>query len=53
VLTSSELLAILEGVAFIGLGGVQLMFLMVSPSFMTFLVLPDPTPYLELELVSL
>jgi hypothetical protein len=29
------------------------MFLTVSPNFMTFLVLPDPTPYWELELLSL
>jgi hypothetical protein len=47
VLTSFELLAILVGVAFIRLGGVELVFLMVSPNFMTFLVLPNPTPYSE------
>jgi hypothetical protein len=44
VLTSLELLAIVVGVAFIGLGGVKLVFLIVSPNFTTFLVLPDPTP---------
>ncbi len=52
VLTSSESLAILEGVAFIGLGGVKLVFLTVSPNFMTFLVLSDPTPYSEPESLS-
>ncbi len=52
VLTSLELLAILVGVAFIRLGGVSLVFLTISPNFMTFLVLPDPTPYSESELLS-
>jgi hypothetical protein len=52
--TSSGLLAILVGVAFIGLGGVNLAFLMVSPKLnSTFLVLPNPTPYSDLELLSL
>jgi hypothetical protein len=53
VLTSLELLAIVVGGAFIGLGGVKLVFSTVSPNSTTFLVLPDPTPYLELELLSL
>ncbi len=53
VLTSSELLAIVVGVAFIGLGGVKLVFSMVSPNLTTFLVLPGPTFYSELELLSL
>jgi hypothetical protein len=52
VLTSFESLAILVGVAFIRLGGVQLVFFRVSPNFMAFLVLPDPTPYSESELLS-
>jgi hypothetical protein len=52
VLTSFESLAILVGVAFIGLGGVYLVFLTVSPKFMAFLVLPDPTSYSELESLS-
>jgi hypothetical protein len=52
VLTSLELLAIAMGVAFIGLGGVKLVFLTVSPNFTFFLVLPDPTPYSELESLS-
>jgi hypothetical protein len=53
VLMSFESLAILVGVAFIGLGGVELVYLKVSPNFITFLVLPNPTPYLESELLSL
>ncbi len=41
--TSSWLLAIRVGVALIGLGGVSLVFLTVSPKFIsTFLVLPEP-----------
>jgi hypothetical protein len=52
VLTSFELLAILVGVAFFGLGGVYLVFVMVSPNLMTFLVLPNPAPYSELESLS-
>jgi hypothetical protein len=52
VLTSLELLAIVVGVAFIGLGGVKLVFSTVSPNLTTFLVLPNPTPYLELESLS-
>jgi hypothetical protein len=47
VLTSLELLAIVVWVAFIGLGGVKLVFLMVF-----FLVLLNPTSYLESELLS-
>jgi hypothetical protein len=53
VLTSLELLAIVVGVAFIELGGVKLVFLRVSSHLTTFLVLPNPTPYLESELLSL
>jgi hypothetical protein len=53
VLTSLELLAIIVAVAFIGLGGVQLIILTVSPNSMTFLVLPNPTSYSELESLSL
>jgi hypothetical protein len=52
VLTTSELLAILVGVALIGLGGVQLVFVMVFPIFTIFLVLLNPTLYLELEALS-
>jgi hypothetical protein len=52
--TSSGLLVTLVGVAFIGLVGVTFVFLMVSPKLIyTFLVLPNPTPYSELELLSL
>jgi hypothetical protein len=47
VLTLLESLAVLVGVALIRLGGVKLVFLTVSPNLITFLVLPDPTPYLE------
>jgi hypothetical protein len=54
VLTSSESLAMLVGVALIGLGGVNFVFLMVSPNLVsTFLVLPNSTPYLESKLLSL
>jgi hypothetical protein len=43
-----------SGVALIGLGGVNLVFLQVSPKFMTtFPMLPDPIPYSESELLSL
>ncbi len=53
VLTSLESLAIVVGVALIRLGGVNFGFLTVSPKFnSTFLVLPNPTPYSELELLS-
>jgi hypothetical protein len=52
VLTSLELLAIVVGVAFIGLGGVNCVFSMVSPNLTDFLVLPDPTLYSESELLS-
>ncbi len=42
------------GVALIGLGGVNLVFLQVSPKFMTtFPMLPDPIPYSESELLLL
>jgi hypothetical protein len=52
VLTSLELLAIVVGVAFIGLGGVKLICTMVSLILAIFLVLPIPTPYLESESLS-
>jgi hypothetical protein len=52
VLTSLELLAIVVGVAFIGLGGVKLVFSMVPLNLTIVLVLPDPTPYSESELLS-
>jgi hypothetical protein len=54
VLMSSELLALVVGVALIGLGGVTFVFSMVSPNLIfNILVLPDSTPYSELELLSL
>jgi hypothetical protein len=53
VLKSLELLTIIVGVAFIGLGGVKFVCTMVSPNFTIFLVLPNPTPYSESELPSL
>ena len=49
VLASLELLAIVVGVAFIGLGGVKLVCTTVSLNLTNFLVLPDPTPYSELK----
>jgi hypothetical protein len=52
VLASLELLAIVVGVAFIGLGGVKVVCTTVSLNLTNFLVLPDPTSYLELELLS-
>jgi hypothetical protein len=52
VLTSLELLAIVVGVALIGLGGVKLIFSTVSPNSTTFLVLPGPTPYSDSESLS-
>jgi hypothetical protein len=52
VLTSLELLAIVVGVAFIRLGGVKLVFSTVSLNSTIILVLPNPTPYLESELLS-
>ncbi len=53
VLMSLELLAIVVGVAFIGLGGVKLVCTMVSLNLTIFLALPDQTPYSESELLSL
>jgi hypothetical protein len=54
VLMSLELLVIVVvGVAFIGLGGVKSVFLMVSSKFTFFLVLPNPTPYSKSESLSL
>jgi hypothetical protein len=53
MLTSLVLLAIVVGVALIGLGGVNFVFSLVSPNLTTFLVLPNPTLYLALELQSL
>jgi hypothetical protein len=52
VLTSLESLAKVVGVAFIGLGGVKLVFSTVSLNLTIFLVLPDPTPYSESESLS-
>ncbi len=53
VLLSSGLLAIIVGVAFIGLGGVNFVFLMIFSNLVsTFLVLPNPTPNLKSELLS-
>jgi hypothetical protein len=52
VLVSLESLGIVVGVAFIGLGGVKLVCSTVSLNFTNFLVLPNPTPYSELELLS-
>jgi hypothetical protein len=50
---SSCVIAIREGMTLIGLGGVNLVFLTISPKFNPiFLVLPDPIPYSELELLS-
>jgi hypothetical protein len=53
VLTSLELLLIVVEVASIGLGGVKLVFSMVSLNLTIFLVLPDPTPYSKSESLSL
>jgi hypothetical protein len=53
VLTSLGLLAIVVGVALSKLGGVYLVFVTVSPILTIFLVLPDPTLYLESESLSL
>ncbi len=53
VLTSLELLAIVVGVAFIQLGGVKLVISKVLLNLTTFLVLPNPISYSELELLSL
>jgi hypothetical protein len=47
VLASLELLAIVVGVALIGLGGVNFVCSMVSLNFTDFLVVPNPTPYSE------
>jgi hypothetical protein len=52
VLASLELLAMVVGVVFIVLGGVKLVCSTVSPNLTNFLVLPDPTPYSELESLS-
>ncbi len=53
MLTSLELLVVVVGVAVVGLGGVKLVCSMVSLNLTNFLVLPNPTPYSELELLSL
>jgi hypothetical protein len=53
VLASLESLEIVVGVAFIGLGGVKLVYSTVFLKLTTFLVLPNPTPYSESELLSL
>jgi hypothetical protein len=52
VLASLESLAIVVGVAFIGLGGVKLVCTTVSLNVTNFLVLPDPTPYSDSESLS-
>ncbi len=52
VLASLELLAIVVGVAFIGLGGVKIVCTTVSLILTIFLVLPDPTLYSESESLS-
>jgi hypothetical protein len=53
VLAALESLAIVVGVALIGLGGgVKLVCTTVSLNLTNFLVLPDPTPYSESELLS-
>ncbi len=52
VLTSLDLLAVAVGVAFIGLGGVMFVCTTFSPKVTIFLVLPNPTPYSELESLS-
>jgi hypothetical protein len=44
---------IVVGVAFIGLGGVKLVCTTASLILAISLVLPNPTPYLDLELLSL
>ncbi len=50
--TSSWLLAIRVGVALIGLGGVNLVILMVSPKVIsTFPLLPNTIPYSKLVLL--
>jgi hypothetical protein len=49
VLTSLELLAIVVGVVFIGLGGEKLVCTKVSLNLNFFLVLPDPNLYSESE----
>ena len=53
VLMSLESLAIVVVVALFGLGGVKLVCTTVSLNLTNFLVLPDPIPYSESELLSL
>jgi hypothetical protein len=53
VLASLELLAIVVGVALIGLGGVKPVCTTISLKLTNFLVLPNPTPYSESESLSL
>ncbi len=53
VLASLELLAIVVGVPLIGLRGVKLVCTTVLLNLTYFLVLPNPTPYSELESLSL
>jgi hypothetical protein len=53
VFASLESLEIVVRVAFNGLGGVKLVCSTVSLNLTNFLVLPNPTPYSELELLSL
>ena len=53
ILKYSSSLVMLSGVALIGLEGVNLVFLRVSPKFITtFSMLPDPIPYSESESLS-
>jgi hypothetical protein len=52
VLTSLESLPIVVVVALIKQGGVNFVFSTVSPNLTNFLVLPNPTPYSESELLS-
>jgi hypothetical protein len=52
VLASLELLLLVVRVAFIGLGGVKLVCTTVSLILTIFLVLPNPTPYSESDLLS-
>jgi hypothetical protein len=53
VLTSLESVAIVVGVAFIGLGTVKLVCSTVSLNLTNFLMLPGPTPYSQSESLSL
>jgi hypothetical protein len=52
VLASLESLGIVVGVALIRIGGVKLVCTTASLNLTNFLVLPNPTPYSELKLLS-